>query len=195
MKRNIITVFLVVLSTSLMAQPTFNLGLKAGLNNSKVTFDVKEMDAESITKYHIGAFTRLGFNRVYLQPEAYYSAKGGEWEGTLLDQLSTFDYGTLDIPLLLGLKVLDGENANLRIMAGPVFSILTHKKISGDDLLDTRYYKDNYLAFQYGLGIDLWSFFLDLKMENSTSDIYQQSDPNLDGKNKTFMISVGYKIF
>jgi hypothetical protein len=195
MKKIIFPLFLFILSTSLMAQPTFDLGLKAGLNNSKVTLKLDQINSESILKYHIGAFGRIGFGRIFLQPEAYFSAKGGEVEGSIIDVASRFDFNTLDVPLLLGIKVLKGEKADLRIMAGPVFNIVTSNDIEGDDLLNSQYYKDNYFGFQYGLGVDIFAFTLDLRMENSANKFYQHPDSELDGKNSTFMISLGYNIF
>ncbi|MFW5756756.1 MAG: outer membrane beta-barrel protein [Tangfeifania sp.] len=196
MKRKLfITFFLVAFSTAIIAQPTFDLGLKAGLNNSKVTFDRDGYTSESIVKYHIGAFGRLGFNRIFVQPEAYYSAKGGEMDGSALDIATRFDYSTLDVPMLLGIKIIDGDRANFRIMGGPVFGFFTSQDIDNKEIFDPEYYKNNYVAFQYGIGADLFGFTLDLRMENTASKIYQQSNPDLDGDNKTFMVSVGYKIF
>lgn len=182
--------FLFVISVS--AQPFFDLGLKAGLNNSKVTLDKNQINSESITKYHVGAFGRLGIGKIFVQPEAYFSAKGGELDGSALEVASQFDFNTVDVPVLLGIKIIDGERANVRITGGPVFSFLTSKKVGGDELLDPDYYKDSYIGLQYGVGADLFGFTLDLRMENS-SNMYEQM--NFDGKNKTFMISLGYKIF
>jgi hypothetical protein len=195
MKKIFFSLILIFLSANLMAQITFDLGIKAGFNNSKVTFDLGQINSESILKYHIGAFGRFGAGRIFVQPEVCFSAKGGESEGGIIDIASKFDYSSLDIPLLLGIKVIQGENAHVRVMAGPVFSIMTSDKIDGDDLLDPQYYKNNYFGFQYGIGADIFGFTLDLRMENSTNEIYNQPNPGLEGMNKTFVISLGYKIF
>lgn len=194
-KKLFISLFLITLSTALIAQPTFDLGLKAGLNNSKVTFGSDGYNSESILKYHIGAFGRLGFNRIFVQPEVYFSAKGGEIDGSALDVATRFDFSTVDIPMLIGVKVIDGARANLRIMGGPVFGFFTNQEIEPQDFFDSQFYKDNYIAFQYGIGADLLGFTLDLRMENTASKIYQQPNSGLDGNNKTFMVSLGYKIF
>jgi len=194
-KKLFISLFLFAFSTAIFAQPTFDLGLKAGFNNSKVTFDRDGYTSESIVKYHIGAFGRLGFNRIFVQPEAYFSAKGGEMDGSALDVATRFDYSTIDVPLLLGIKIIDGDRANFRIMAGPVFGFFTSSDIDNEEIFEPQYYKDSYIAFQYGIGADLLGFTLDLRMENTASNIYQQPSSDLDGNNKTFMISVGYSIF
>lgn len=196
MKQKIfISLFLLVFSTAIIAQPTFDLGLKAGLNSSKVTFDRDGYTSESILEYHIGAFGRLGFNRLFVQPEAYFSAKGGKMDGNAVDVATRFDYNAIDVPVLLGIKIIDGDRANLRVMAGPVFGFFTSSDLDSEEFFDPQYYKDSYLAFQYGIGADLLGFTIDLRMENTASKIYQQPNPDPDGDSQTFMISVGYKIF
>ena len=193
MKKLILSFTAIVFSAALSAQPSFDLGLKTGLNNSKFTLNRDEISAESILKYHIGAFGRVGFGKIFIQPEAYFSAKGGKLDGNFFDVATQFNFNVVDVPLLAG--IIDGERANVRLQAGPVFSVLTSNKIDGDDLLDPDYYKSNYFGFQYGIGADVFGFTLDLRMENGSNKLYQQPDPDLNGKNNTFMISVGYKIF
>jgi len=197
MKTIVISFTFILLSFSLLAQPIFDLGVKAGLNNSKVTVNVNEIDQESVVKAHFGAYGRLGWSRVYLQPEVYFSSKGGELfdEGDFLDKATTFDFNNVDVPLLLGIKVLKGDKANLRIMGGPVFSFITSSEVEGDSRIDADYFRDHYFGYQYGLGVDIWKFFIDARIEEGTNNLYQHPSLDLDGKNRTFMISVGLKIF
>lgn len=196
MKKLSLSVFFILFAVVLKAQPFFNAGIKAGLNNSKVTVNLRDFNEESIVRTHIGAFARVGWGRIYLQPEAYFSSKGGELENrSLLDMLTRFNFGNVDIPLLLGVKVLNGENANLRIMTGPVFSFLTSGKIEGDDLMSPDFYRNRYYGYQYGIGLDLWSLFIDARMEHGANKLYYHPGLDLDGRNRTFMVTVGFKIF
>ena len=197
MKKTFILLLAILFSGALAAQPIFNLGLKAGLNNSKVSLSTDDYSSESILKTHIGAFGRIGWSRMYLQPEVYYSAKGGR----VLDRgvnpvarTAQFDFSTVDIPLLVGVKVLKGGPANLRVMGGPVFCLMTSKGIDGGNGLEKQYYKDHYLGYQYGIGVDFLSFFLDARMEHAANRFYYQAPLGIDGKNRTFMLSVGFKI-
>jgi hypothetical protein len=197
MKTIVIFFTLILFSFSLLAQPIFDLGVKAGFNNSKVTVNVKDIDQESVVKAHFGAYGRIGWSRIYLQPEVYFSSKGGELfdEGDFLDKATTFDFNNVDVPLLLGVKVLKGDKANLRIMGGPVFSFVTSSEVEGDSRIDAEYFRDHYFGYQYGLGVDFWKFFIDARIEEGTNNLYQHPSLDLDGKNRTFMISVGLKIF
>ena len=173
-------------------QPIFDIGLKAGINNSKITANLDEFTAESIVKAHIGAFARVGFDRFYIQPEAYFSSKGGELSSNFLQMATRFDFNNIDVPMLLGVKVIKGGAANVRLMAGPVFSFLTAKDVSGDARFTRQYFEDNYYGFQYGIGVDLWSVFLDARIEHGSNDLYVH--PDLTSRNRTFMVTVGFKI-
>lgn len=197
MKKSIVVTFLLLFSASLIAQPVLDLGIKAGVNNSKVTFKSEEFTSESIVKTHIGAFGRVGWGSIYVQPEAYFSSKGGKVfeEGAGPSDISgRFDYDNLDVPVLLGVKLIDGGMSNVRVMAGPMFSIMTSNRIDSDVLTNEDYYKDHYFGYQYGVGVDVWNFFLDARMEHGANRLYQHPTLDLDGKNQTFMITVGFKI-
>ncbi|MCF6332582.1 MAG: PorT family protein [Draconibacterium sp.] len=192
MKKVLIPILLLILTTSIFAQPTFDLGLKAGINNSKIDFNKSNYTSETIVKSHFGAFGRAGWGRIFVQPEAYFSAKGGDLSENLYQKITSFNYNAVDVPVLLGVKIIKGNSFDFHAVAGPVFSFLTSKKVKGDELLTQEFYKNNYYGFQYGLGIDVWFLTLDARMEHGSSNLY--SYPSFDGKNSTFMISVGFKI-
>lgn len=195
MKQLQITIFLLLLSTAVMAQPVFNLGIEGGVHSSKITTNLNEYDAGAILKAHIGAFARLSFGRIYVQPEGYYSSKGGELSSNLLDKTTKFDFNSIDVPVLLGVKVIKGGAANVRLMAGPVFSFVTSTDINGDPRLTKQYFNDNYFGYQYGLGVDLWNFFIDARIEQATKSVYEYTgEPSLNSKNQTLMVTVGFKI-
>ncbi len=192
MKKALFSILILLFTTSVIAQPTFDVGVKAGVNNSKITIDLNDYNAESVLKMHVGAFGRVGWSRVYVQPEAYFSAKGGEISARAFENITRFDFNNIDVPVLLGVKVLKGGAANLRVMAGPVFSFITSSDLDPDNIFDQGHYEDNYYGFQYGIGMDFLSFFLDARMEHGSNDLYYH--PNYTMKNRTFMITVGFKI-
>jgi hypothetical protein len=197
MKKFILSFLFLVPSIAILAQPMLDIGIKAGVNNSKVTFKKSEFTSESILKTHIGAFGRLGWGRVYIQPEAYFSAKGGEvLEGVsgVKSTVARFDFNNIDVPVLLGVKVIKGGMANVRVMAGPVFSIMISKDIEDHDRFTTQYLKDHYYGFQYGVGVDVWSFFLDARMEHGANNLYYNPNMGINGRNSTFMVTLGFKI-
>ncbi len=191
MKKLIFSTVLVVLTLSLSAQFKFDLGLKGGVNFSKISFDVDDYNSESVTKTHFGAFGRVGWGRLFLQPELYFSSKGGKVDSDLLTAANNFNFETFDIPLLLGVRAIKGDNFDIQLVAGPVFSNITSKEISSDEVFDTSFYNDHYFGIQYGLGIDVLFMTLHARMENGLGNFYKQAEKS--GKNNTLMISVGFK--
>jgi hypothetical protein len=184
----------IFITVSVAAQPVFDLGVKAGLNNSKITFKPKEFTSESILKSHFGAFARIGWGILYVQPEAYFSAKGAEISSNVQETASQYNFNNIDVPVLVGLKFFDGELFNARLMAGPMFSFIVSDNVDGEEFLDPQHYKNNYFGFQYGAGVDISRFFLDLRMEHGANNMYYHPG-HLNGKNQTFMVTAGFKIF
>jgi hypothetical protein len=193
MRKLLLVIIFAVLTVSSFAQFTFDLGVKGGVNFSKISFDVEDYSAESVTKTHFGAFARLGGESVFVQPEFYFSGKGGDVSSDIMETAASFDYKTMDIPVLLGFKLINGKSFDLHVLGGPVFSNITSQDVKGDNLADKSFYENNYYGIQYGLSIDVLFLTLDARMENGLSDFYKQSETS--GKNQNFMISVGFRFF
>lgn len=195
MKRLLFASLLVLFSTIGFAQPIIDIGLKAGAHYSNMSLDGEfDLSSDAITKLHWGAFGRVGFDRLYVQPEVYFSKKGGDLSYDLLELTGGFDYKNIDVPVLLGYKLIKSSMVDFRIMAGPVFSFVTDANYPSelDPYLHDEFFNDHLFGVQYGLGIDVLFLTLDARMEHS-SKIYD--DPDLiNGKSTSFMISLGFKI-
>jgi hypothetical protein len=191
MKKLLLSILFLVITVSLFAQVKFDLGIKGGVNFSKVSLDLDDYSAESVTKSHFGAFGRIGWDRIFIQPEFYFSGKGGDVTSDVMSTVTSFDYTSMDIPVLLGFRVIKGKAFDLHVVGGPVFSSISSEEIKGSNLLNKSFYEDNYFGIQYGVGIDVLFLTFDARMENGLGDLY--SDPLVAGKNKTFMLSVGFK--
>ena len=178
-----------------MAQSPINIGIKGGYNSSKITTDLDQFDEGSVNNYHAGAFVRINLGKFYLQPEAYFSSKGGELKelgGSPSQTIDAFDLKTVDVPVLLGVNIIKREAYSLRANAGPVMSFFTEKGITSDTF-ESDNIKNNFFGWQYGVGADILFFTLDLRMENSTGDLYSGSDVD-NAKSKSFVVSIGIKL-
>ncbi len=196
-----------------------NFGIKAGYNSS-LTFDnissvqsgeynLDDVKSELANGFHLGAFARLG-KKLYVQPEVLYSLQKKDYTLTLEDALSQnvsvdkfVTFSTIDVPVLIGYKLLDMKVANLRVFAGPKFRLNAGSQISFANLtsgasVDTKElegeFRDSQIGLEAGAGVDILMFTLDCRF-NLINDIYQanwQTKPDL---NSNFVISLGWKIF
>lgn len=202
MKRILLVVIIALCSGALFAQPVIDLGLKAGMNIS--TMNIQESDlltesgvnlqSDAIVKMHWGAFGRVGFGRVFVQPEVYFTKKGADLNNSVLGVAGGFDYKNVDAPVLLGYRVIKGKLLDLHLCAGPVFSFVTDASYPHelDPYLKEQFFKDHLWAIQYGVGVDVLFMTIDARMEHAQK-VYR--DPStMSGKGNTFMISVGFKI-
>lgn len=187
-----VSTFLFLVSLAFAQGDFFDLGLKAGLNTSKLSVNADDYNDETINKTNFGAFARLNLGRIYIQPEAYYSNKGGKIENVGLSTVNDFDLKTLDVPVLLGAKVINREAFNLRVMAGPMFSYVTDKNYEGNAFSSDNI-KDSFMGWQYGAGIDFLMFTFDVRVESS-SDIITDIPDFSDSKSKSFILSLGIKL-
>jgi len=191
MKKFSIILLLAVFALESNAQNFFDAGLKAGLTTSKISTHISDYNPETINNYSLGAFARLNLGRFYLQPEAYYNSKSGKIERISTSTINEFDLKTIDVPALVGLKIIKQETFNLRVMAGPVFSFVTDKSVKGQFSEDKL--RDNFFGWQYGAGVDFLFLTLDVRKESYSNNFYDT--PDFDTKNGIFVISLGLKLF
>jgi len=183
-----LVVFLGVVKIAHAVSP-INLGLKAGYTSSKLTTDFEQFDDGSVSNFLVGAFVRVNLKKWYLQPEGYFTSKGGHLKDISTD---SFDLNSLDVPIMLGYKVVDLPKVNLRLNAGPVFSFITKKggETSRSSVFDYNNIKDNYIGIQYGAGVDYMFLTMDARLENSLGDVQAGAGSE---KIKLFMVTLGIK--
>ena len=186
MKKFALLLISMAVAFMLKAQSPVNIGLKAGFNSSKIKTDRSQFDEGNVNNFLAGAFLRVNIRKLYLQPEAYFSSKGGDLSS--LDEKGSFDLKSVDVPFLLGYKLIDKKVANLRIHTGPVMSFMTSSSTGGLTDFNADKIKDHVFGWQYGAGADFLFLTLDIRMENSFGDIYSGKG---DAKSRTFLVSLG----
>lgn len=106
-----------------------------------------------------GIFLRLG-KKVYVQPEFLYSFRQTNFEVLLNEVQTNIDAENhyVILPVLLGYKILNGENSNIHFIIGPKFAyrVATNKPQVNDLLKPFEY------GCEIGGGFDVWIFTLDL---------------------------------
>ena len=211
MRKLIVILFVVLLSVPAFSQ--FKFGLKAGVSTTSLSMptiktitsggNTYTVDALTAAKYgfHGGAFVRLTFFGIYIQPELLFSTRSNEYtvqnvtnQNAPVSYVAKQSFNKLDIPVMLGLKL-----GPLRINAGPTGSLLIN---SPKAIITNPDYKNNYnkmtFGYQAGLGFDLLNFLtFDLRYEGSLKKYQNQiqnltgTKYNLDDRPNAFLFSVG----
>jgi hypothetical protein len=199
MKRICIILSVLLLALVSRGESPFNIGVKYGVNSSTMMTNFEELvNEEEITGYHVGAYGRLNLGRIYIQPEIYFNKKGGNilpisMENSMLPSIS-FKYETLDVPLLLGVNLINRDLLKLRLNAGLVFSFITANNFKDEvSDFDINDFSSNYMAVQFGAGIDFWFVTLDARVEQGANIIKDSS--SYKARNRIYLLSVGIKLF
>lgn len=186
MKKLLIVVLLAVGTQAAFSQAQFAVGLKAGVNVSKLNSD--DLESSSITAFHGGAFCLIKLTAIGIQPELLFSQ-----QGTKLDDVSgdpqDLKMSYMTIPVMVKFYLPGGFN----LQAGPQFGFLNSAELEGTDYKDS--FKNSDLSANVGVAWDApFGIVLDARYNIGLSDI--GDDPALpEIKSGIFQFSVGYKIF
>ncbi|HVV56293.1 MAG TPA: porin family protein [Mucilaginibacter sp.] len=193
MKKYLLSAALLI-TVSISAKAQFSLGIKGGVNFSKINAD--NFNESSITGYQAGVFARIG-SAFYLQPEVYLSSSGGDFDSNQngTDYNAHVKFTNLNVPLLLGHR-FGPKNLNFRLMVGPVYNYILNKNESFSDNFESAFhdfgnYNNSTLGFQAGGGVDIGFVTADLRYQGGLSQI----NSNFGQTQHLWALSVGFKFF
>lgn len=203
MKRVIaLLAFVFSLQQIAFAESPFNLGLKIGAANSRISTNFDEVTslsyyAKQADSYFAGAFARLHLGRVYIQPEAIFNSKEAQLstDPDVLEVINHFDMKTIDVPVLIGFKLVDNKYFNLRFNGGPVFGFVSNSNFDLPEFteLEASDFVNNYIGWQVGMGMDFWFATLDARVEGTGNLIDNSS--NFKMSQTLYTVALGIKIF
>lgn len=193
MKKLLLATLVCFLGIGAMAQLPINLGIHGSISSNRIK--VKDLPTvigtQANTGYMLGGFIRLNLGKLYLEPSLNYSHKKSIIEQ---DQLSLggdenkvdLKLNTFDIPLMVGVQVLDLSILRLRAFLGPVLSVgkISNLKHLGDVSAD----KTNWHG-KIGVGADLWKLTFDIDYEKAFKDMGHKIKAP-----RSFNFTVGLKI-
>ncbi|MFA8299216.1 MAG: porin family protein [Hyphomicrobiales bacterium] len=204
--KKILLIALFALSAQFLSAQ-IHFGPKIGYSAAKLSTDQSEISSELKNSFTFGAFVRVG-NKIYVQPEINFQTVGGIFEKPQKNNLSPFkdevSLNTIEVPVLIGYKVLGIGVANLRVMGGPTANIVIDKSIknklnSYESVIKDKDINDIAWGLQLGAGFDVLMFTLDVRynvgLSNAIKDINIGSTPiKLNSKSNVFTVSLGWKI-
>lgn len=222
MKKFVLLAFFIL--CGIFAYSQIDFGFKLGYNSSvglnnlnsitkgEYTLDSAKIDAKN--NFMVGAFSRINFGKIYLQPELLYVGGKKNYSETVVaseGNTATYDksvtMSVIDIPILVGYKLLDLKLANVRVFVGPKFRFdigskfkvdnfnSTGGQISKEDI--TKEIKKSQVGLESGLGVDILKLTIDARF-NLIKDMYQTKLNEVtidDFQANTIQISIGWKIF
>ncbi len=135
------------------------------LKNGADSFKLKLNDANY--GFHFGAWARLTFAKIYIQPEVLFNSSKVEYRynkiNSAVDSFRNETFRNIDIPLMIGTKL-----GSFRINAGPVAHIHIN---SSSELENTSGYSEKFksstFGYQAGIGFDANRVGIDLRYEGN----------------------------
>jgi hypothetical protein len=181
----------------------FALGLKLGYNANKLSTDLDSIKSSFNSGFHVGVWTRFG-KRFYVAPELQYTLSGAVFtsEGTLStnDWKQKVTIGSLDIPVLVGFKIIHSDFITWRIELGPQASFVVNSKIKDEKSvtgpIDEASINTANWYILAGTGIDILFLKLDVRYQYGLNKLIQNAGAyQFDTKGQMFLVSLGFKIF
>lgn len=196
MKKAIITAALVTLAFTGFSQvlPSFQIGLKAGTNLSKLSTE-NTFSSDNRSGYYGGVWARIGAAGIHLQPEIYLSGKNSTLQENSSGEENKVNFTSMDVPILVGTK-LGAAGIGLRLNTGPVVSFLLNKDQSLGQATGSAFsgnFKDQSFAWQFGAGLDLGKLGIDLRYEQGLSKIGENGYD--DTKLNLFTLGLALRLF
>lgn len=165
--------------------PGITFGLKAGVNYATLPTSISSItDKKGKIGYNFGAFARVG-QAVYFQPELNFV----KFKSAYRYASNTYEpkFSQLNLPLMLGYKIINTEELNFRVSAGPDINY-TLNKVSGPAGFD---YKKFTAGGVINAGVDIGNLTIDARYSRGLTKI----NKGLGEKTGIFNLSVGLKIF
>lgn len=177
-----------------MAELPINFGIHGGMSSNRINFkDLSSIrESEASTGYMFGAFMRLNLGKLYLQPSLDYSHKTSiaQKNKTAIDgkrENIDIKMNTFDIPVMLGLNLLEFSAVKVRVFLGPQISVGKIKNLK-ELSKEVRADKTN-LRGRVGIGLDMWKLTFDMDYEKG----FQKLSHELKAP-RSFNFTLGLKI-
>lgn len=198
MKRKILFIAIALLTTTTISAQWLSLGIKSGysaiLQQNQSYKEIFNATNNLQNGGHIGLYMRLG-RTWYVQPEVlynYYNLKSSFNSKEIKNNAHS-----IDVPVLLGIHLINTKHIKLRLMTGPKFNFNVGKleDITMEDI--TFKTRNTRLALDCGIGIDIWRISLDVRY-NLSQNLLKIQDTNGELLNKqpnhSIQTSIGFRL-
>lgn len=177
----IILIAILFMATSQELTAQFSLKPFIGINNTSLSNDLQDEEFKSNIGYQFGLDLMIG-RRIYIQPGINYEfAKVGVVSA---EDIPDLKISRINLPVLGGFKMFPesvDKYFDIRLFTGPSISFLADFE-GGSGLGISSSEVENFnVAWNAGLGVDLFMFFLDVAYKWDVNDFFKkemESDSN-----------------
>ncbi|ASK31319.1 hypothetical protein CEY12_14940 [Chryseobacterium sp. T16E-39] len=178
--------------TNAQQTPVIHIGVKAGTNFTKTSSESSDLKGKYGLGYQAGVMARVDFNRLYLQGEAVFNKRKTSYD--LKDGSSSqLKWNSIDVPVVVGYKIVNSSDFNFRIFAGGVYSYAFNDNISTSKALLAGFKKfdKSNIGITGGIGVDYKNFTVDLRYETGLTSISKE----FKSRPHSFSLGIGYFLF
>jgi len=186
MKKNLITICVILIATVSSNAQILKLGIKGGINyanqtGTDITVNSNNYKSEAITNYHFGLIAELPLGeKLAIQPEVLYSTVGANYKATGVISDINNELGYISVPVLAKINL----SKTISLDFGPQASFLLNKK-NNVSINDTKSFDFGAAA---GLGIKITKgIFLQGRYVVGLSEASAQAK----AKNSVLQVSAG----
>lgn len=181
-------------SMDTQAQQTspFHLGIKGGANFTKTSTESSSLEGKYGFGYQAGAMARLDIGSLYVQGEALFNKRKTSYE-TKGGSSAKLTWNAIDIPVVIGYKLIKTDDFNVRAFAGGVYSYAFKNNLSTSESIQEGFKKfdKSNIGITGGIGVDYKNFTVDLRYEHGLSNISKE----FKSKPHSFSLGIGYFLF
>lgn len=152
----------ILFTIMLNAQTNSGFGFKGGLNyngNGDYFESISNnyQNPDRSIGYHVGVFGKIG-KKLYFRPELVYTSTKSDYKA------GEFDLKKLDIPLLVGFKVI----GPIQIFCGPSLQYVLDSDFDNATVRDVE--KNYSIGLNFGIGISFNNLGFDIRYERGFND-------------------------
>jgi hypothetical protein len=212
------------------------IGPKVGYQTSKLSYQKADIKSSFSNHFIAGLFGRVTIGRIYVQPEVLYFKTSNVFDGHVTgvesDNLFNLPTGAnvnltlnqmnLQVPVLVGVKIIDLDLVALRAQVGPTANVVLKSQTLFDKTYTINGQQENMentttdqkfntksisWGLQAGLGVDVLDLItLDINYNFGLSKVFENLNnttlgetfdfSNIDNtRQNMFMVTVGLKFF
>jgi hypothetical protein len=179
------------IETKAQQTPAFHIGVKGGANFTKTSTE-SSLEGKYGLGYQAGVMTRMDIGKLYVQGEALFNKRKTSFQSQD-GSSSKLSWNAIDIPVVVGYKLMKIDDFNVRIFAGGVYSYAFNNNLSTSQSLQEGFKKfdKSNIGVTGGIGLDYKNFTVDLRYETGLTSISKE----FKSKPHSFSLGIGYFLF